>query len=216
MDRHLTRFNNDFDSPKVRQHVTNPGNWPLNSAPGRRWWQRSEITNPKTQIPRKSKTSKSQKATGARFGSLATCILEVCLGFGASAPPRRSGGTTAAHFFRVHSTNNSARKVESDPDIFFHCQHCKAALVANRSAAGMNLACQKCGQQTLVPQPQEPDSSASAYTEELRGKLKENESQRAEITGYINQLTIQLHRWQLRLQTLDERKAQIEKDLAGK
>jgi ribosomal protein L37AE/L43A len=112
---------------------------------------------------------------------------------------------------------HSVRKVESDPDIFFHCQHCKAALVANRSAAGMNLACQKCGQQTAVPQPpEEPNANALAYADELRGKLKENESQRAEVTGYINQLTIQLHRWQLRLQTLNERKAQLEKELGSK
>jgi len=110
---------------------------------------------------------------------------------------------------------HSVRKVESDPDIFFHCQHCKAALVANRSAAGMNLACQKCGEQTLVPQPETPSATALAYADELRGKLKENESQRAEVTGYINQLTIQLHRWQLRLQTLNDRKAQLEKELSG-
>ncbi len=77
----------------------------------------------------------------------------------------------------------------------------------------MNLACQKCNQQTLVPQPQEPDANARTYAEEVRGKLKENESQRAEVTGHINQLTIQLHRWQLRLHTLDERKAQLEKEL---
>ncbi|HST29409.1 MAG TPA: hypothetical protein VLK27_01060 [Chthoniobacterales bacterium] len=115
--------------------------------------------------------------------------------------------------FRVETAKTSVRKTASDPDIFFHCQHCKAALVANRSAAGMNLACQKCGQQTLVPLLQEPDDNARAYGEELRGKLKENESQRAEITGYINQLTIQLHRWQLRLQTLNERKTQLEKEL---
>jgi DNA-directed RNA polymerase subunit RPC12/RpoP len=111
---------------------------------------------------------------------------------------------------------HSVRKVESDPDIFFHCQHCKAALVATRDAAGMNLACQKCGEQTLVPQPETPNATALAYADELRGKLKENESQRAEVTGYINQLTIQLHRWQLRLQTLNDRKAQLEKDLGSK
>jgi hypothetical protein len=111
---------------------------------------------------------------------------------------------------------HSVRKVESDPDIFFHCQHCKAALVANRSAAGMNLACQKCGEQTLVPLPEAPSATALAYADELRGKLKENESQRAEVTGYINQLTIQLHRWQLRLQTLNDRKAQLEKELNAK
>jgi DNA-directed RNA polymerase subunit M/transcription elongation factor TFIIS len=101
--------------------------------------------------------------------------------------------------------------VTSDPDIFFHCQHCNAALVANRSAGGMTLTCQKCGKLTVVPKSEEP--SALAYAEEIRGKLTENESQRAEITGYINQLTIQLHRWQLRLQTLNERKAQLEKEL---
>jgi len=106
---------------------------------------------------------------------------------------------------------NSLRKVEADPDIFFHCQHCKAALVVNKSAAGLSLTCQKCGQ--LTPVPKAASASASAYAEEIRGKLTENESQRAEVTGYINQLTIQLHRWQLRLQTLNERKAQLEKEL---
>jgi chromosome segregation ATPase len=58
--------------------------------------------------------------------------------------------------------------------------------------------------------------NALAYADEIRGKLTENESQRAEITGNINQLTIQLHRWQLRLQTLNERKQQLEKELGGK
>lgn len=120
----------------------------------------------------------------------------------------RQRGIAPARFFGVHSV----RKVESDPDIFFHCQHCKAALVATRAAAGMNLACQKCGQQTAVPKPESPDATAIAHGEEIQRKLKENESQRAEVTGYINQLTIQLHRWQLRLQTLNERKAQLEKD----
>jgi chromosome segregation ATPase len=63
---------------------------------------------------------------------------------------------------------------------------------------------------------EEPSESAIAFADEIRGKLKENESQRAEVTGYINQLTIQLHRWQLRLQTLNDRKAQLEKELGGK
>lgn len=50
-------------------------------------------------------------------------------------------------------------------------------------------------------------------TAELRRQLKENESQRTEVTGYINQLSIQLHRWQLRLQTLEERRQQLENEL---
>jgi len=107
---------------------------------------------------------------------------------------------------------HSVRKVESDPDIFFHCEHCKAALVANQSTAGLSLTCQKCGKPTAVPKSEEPRASTLAYSEEIQRKLKENESQRAEVSGYINQLTIQLHRWRLRLQTLNERKTQLEKD----
>ena len=127
-----------------------------------------------------------------------------------------SAGITPARSFVVETARHSVRKVAADRDIFFHCQHCKAALVANRSAAGMTLTCQKCGQLTPVPKVEEPSASALAYAEEIRGKLTENESQRAEITGNINQLTIQLHRWQLRLQTLNERKQQLEKELSGK
>jgi chromosome segregation ATPase len=48
---------------------------------------------------------------------------------------------------------------------------------------------------------------------DLQRKLKENESQRTEVTGYINQLSIQLHRWKLRLQTLNERKTELEGEL---
>jgi ribosomal protein L37AE/L43A len=115
----------------------------------------------------------------------------------------------------METANHSMHKLEADPDILFHCQHCKAALVVNRGAAGMSLTCQKCGKLTAVPAPTEPNAGAMAHADEVRGKLKENDSQRAEVTGYINQLTIQLHRWQLRLQTLNERKAQLEKELNG-
>ena len=80
----------------------------------------------------------------------------------------------------------------------------------------MNLACQKCGEQTLVPKPEVPSAVSVEHVDEIQRKLKENESQRSEVAGYLNQLTIQLHRWQLRLQTLNERKAQLEKELGGK
>jgi transcription elongation factor Elf1 len=108
----------------------------------------------------------------------------------------------------------AAKPRNSDPDIFFQCEHCKASLVVNRSAAGMKLSCQRCGQPTLVPKPSEP-ADAVAQVQEIERTLKENESQRTEVTGYINQLSIQLHRWQLRLQTLNGRKHQLEKELAA-
>jgi ribosomal protein L37AE/L43A len=113
------------------------------------------------------------------------------------------------------TAKHSLRKVTADPDIFFHCQHCKASLVVNRSAAGMSLTCQKCGKLTAVPTPEEPSANALADAEKIRGKLTENESQRTEVTGYINQLSIQLHRWQLRLQTLNDRKQQLEKEIGS-
>jgi hypothetical protein len=85
----------------------------------------------------------------------------------------------------------------------------------------MTLPCQKCGKATVVPAlapigaPRQSGSSGdpNSRVAELRRQLKENESQRTEVTGYINQLSIQLHRWQLRLQTLEERRQQLDKDL---
>jgi hypothetical protein len=99
-------------------------------------------------------------------------------------------------------------------DLLFKCQHCASPLVVNAAAAGMTLNCQRCGKPTLVPK-----GSASASPTlpqeltDLQRKLKENESQRTEVTGYINQLSIQLHRWKLRLQTLNERKTELEEEL---
>src|SRR5947209_10755562 len=111
-----------------------------------------------------------------------------------------SSGTVPARSLAVETAKHSLRKVAADPDIFFHCQHCKAALVANRSAGGMTLTCQKCGKLTPVPKPEEPSPCASAYAEEIRRKLTENESQRAEVTAYIIHLTSQFQLRQLRLQ----------------
>lgn len=85
------------------------------------------------------------------------------------------------------------------------------------AAAGLTLNCQRCGGPTTVPHPsaaQVPErvvasGSIEEKLAELRRHLKENESQRTEINGYINQLSIQLHRWQLRIQTLDQRNKEL-------
>src|ERR1700704_4082050 len=102
-------------------------------------------------------------------------------------------------------------------DITFACTHCTSPLVVDAAAAGLTLPCQRCGKPTLVPDIQARSRGYAPRNEtrvaELRRQLKENESQRTEITGYINQLNIQLHRWQLRLQTLEERRQQLENDL---
>ena len=81
----------------------------------------------------------------------------------------------------------------------------------------MTLDCQKCGKPTTVPTAAavEAASENAVKISDLQHQLKENESQRTEITGYINQLSIQLHRWQLRLQTLNERQQKLEADLAA-
>jgi hypothetical protein len=105
-------------------------------------------------------------------------------------------------------------------DITFACAHCTSPLVVDAAAAGMTLPCQKCGKPTLVPavlavEPTPETAESNNKVAELRRQLKENESQRTEVTGYINQLSIQLHRWQLRLQTLDERRIQLDNDLHG-
>ena len=149
------------------------------------------------------------------------------------------GPSPAFHPF-VESSG-STTVVSPSKDITFACRHCASPLVVDAAAAGMTLPCQRCGKPTLVPsipatgstrpvpdvaQASNKSPSASARPSgsvcqsgsdrvaELRRQLKENESQRTEVTGYINQLSIQLHRWQLRLQTLEERRQQLDSDLS--
>jgi chromosome segregation ATPase len=74
----------------------------------------------------------------------------------------------------------------------------------------MTLTCRRCGKPTVVPSAANAPLALSAQITEVQRRLKENESQRTEVTSYINQLCIQLHRWKLRLQTLNERKDQLE------
>jgi len=110
-----------------------------------------------------------------------------------------------------------ATEAITNAEISFHCQHCRAALVIKRSGAGLSLTCTRCGKLTAVPKTRTSKSTADAaeQLEQIQRKLTENESQRTEVTGHINQLSIQLHRWQLRLQTLNERRQQLEKELAA-
>ena len=101
-------------------------------------------------------------------------------------------------------------------DIVFACSHCATPLVVDGAAAGMSVNCQKCGQAIIVPNQRLENAAGDAIKiSELQHQLKENESQRTEITGYINQLSIQLHRWQLRLQTLNDRQKKLQAELAA-
>jgi hypothetical protein len=104
-------------------------------------------------------------------------------------------------------------------DITFACTHCTTPLVVDAAAAGLTLPCQRCGKPTVVPDIRSRERERLPGNEmrvtELRRQLKENESQRTEITGYINQASIQLHRWQLRLQSLNERKQKLDAELAA-
>lgn len=101
-------------------------------------------------------------------------------------------------------------------DIVFACANCSTSFVVDAAAAGMTLACQKCGRPTTVPKVTlEVAIDNAVKISDLQHQLKENESQRTEITGYINQLSIQLHRWQLRLQSLNERQQKLEGELAS-
>ncbi|MEY2527931.1 MAG: hypothetical protein QOJ05_21 [Verrucomicrobiota bacterium] len=101
-------------------------------------------------------------------------------------------------------------------DIVFACSHCATSFVVDAAAAGMTLNCQKCGKPTTVPKiTLEAAAENAAKISDLQHQLKENESQRTEITGYINQLSIQLHRWQLRLKSLNERQKKLETELAA-
>ena len=99
-------------------------------------------------------------------------------------------------------------------DIVFACSHCSTSFVVDAAAAGMTLDCQKCGKPTIVPNAKlEAAADNAVRISDLQHQLKENESQRTEITGYINQLSIQLHRWKLRLESLNERQQKLQAEL---
>jgi len=104
--------------------------------------------------------------------------------------------------------------------IVFQCPRCRTTLRLDRATAGTTLNCEACQKLIRVPGKRSaskaPAEAAPVNHEKiakLEGGLKENESQRTEVTGHMNQLNIQLHRWQLRLQTLNQRKQQLEKEL---
>ncbi len=104
---------------------------------------------------------------------------------------------------------------KSSGDIIFSCTHCAASLVVDEAAAGATLPCQSCQRPTLVPNPALEVAAGNALRiSELQHQIRENESQRTEITSYINQHSIQLHRWQLRLKSLNEREQKLKADMA--
>ena len=116
----------------------------------------------------------------------------------------------------MQSSSPVQTPTDGQGDVFFACERCSTPLVVDGAAAGLTLNCQRCGGPTTVPHPSAAHSPESPAPEsiqerlaELRRHLKENESQRTEINGYINQLSIQLHRWQIRIQTLDERNKEL-------
>jgi chromosome segregation ATPase len=63
---------------------------------------------------------------------------------------------------------------------------------------------------TMANQPNDQLETQQA----LQQQLTENQAQCTEIIGQINQLTIQLHRAQLRLRTLETRQGEVRAQLA--
>jgi len=101
-------------------------------------------------------------------------------------------------------------------DITFTCIHCNSPLVVEAAAAGMTLPCQQCKKPTPVPDLSSGETAkVLVHPADLQRRLKENEAQRSEVIGCINQLTIQIHRWKLRLQTLEERRRDLESQLSS-
>ena len=134
-------------------------------------------------------------------------------------------GITLAFFrgMQTNSTEPSESSANTARDIVFQCPHCRTTLKLDQATAGTTLKCESCQQLIRVPRSRsakkvsdqaEPDNLEQPA--DFEHCLKENESQRTEVTGYINQLNIQLHRWQLRLQTLNERRQQLEAELASR
>jgi predicted Zn finger-like uncharacterized protein len=117
----------------------------------------------------------------------------------------------------MQSAAGSTTSVQTpSSDIVFACSNCATSYVVDAAAAGMTVNCQNCGKPTTVPKSTIVAAAENAVRiTDLQHQLKENESQRTEITSYINQLSIQLHRWQLRLKSLNERQQKLEAEMAA-
>ena len=114
------------------------------------------------------------------------------------------------------SSGATAEPRQPSGDIIFGCTHCATQFVVDAAAAGATVECENCGKPTTVPSQNVEGAAADAIRlSDLQHQLKENESQRTEVSGYINQLTIQIQRWQLRLQTLNERQKKLQGELAA-
>src|SRR5256714_2512074 len=129
----------------------------------------------------------------------------------------RISGMSSAKLSRMQPAGGSTISVETPgSDIVFACSNCATSYVVDAAAAGMTVNCPKCGKPTTVPKTTIVAAALNPVRlSDLQHQLKENESQRTEITSYINQLSIQLHRWQLRLQSLNERQQKLEAELAA-
>ena len=133
--------------------------------------------------------------------------------------PSHLGMVVARNSMMRTAAGSSASQTETT-DIFFKCMHCETPLVVDAKAAGMTVSCQSCDKPICVPArtvDHDKDHTSPTATAikmaELQRHLKENESQRTEINGYINQINIQLHRWQIRLQALNERNKQLTSEI---
>jgi DNA-directed RNA polymerase subunit M/transcription elongation factor TFIIS len=129
------------------------------------------------------------------------------------SPENETSGITTANFGFVPDTLQSQPEKTTEQEIFFRCDHCNTSLVAKQASAGLTFNCQKCGKPITVPKAEMPVVDSKTRIDEIKRRMIENDSQRTEISGYINQSSIQLHRWQLRLQTLNERKKELEEEL---
>lgn len=150
------------------------------------------------EVARQERRSRSPVTGRSRLGArYVSCYVEL--------PMQKSRGATAP-------------APQPSNDIVFACTHCATSFVVDAAAAGLAIQCQSCGKPTRVPKqstpPVEVTAEQAARISDVEHRLKENASQRTEITGYINQLSIQLHRWQLRLKDLNERKAKLDAELA--
>ena len=119
---------------------------------------------------------------------------------------------------RSDSPADATALPNEERDLFFKCDQCGISLVVDCAAAGLILTCQHCGKPMTIPTSiktgGDPAQQSSEKLAELQSRIKENESQRTEVTGHINQLRIQLHRWQLRLQMLNDRNKELSDELA--
>ncbi len=105
--------------------------------------------------------------------------------------------------------------------LVIQCVACHKSVAAPKTMIGQLVECPFCQHQFVIEEPSSVSSThgrdpsvVKAELTSLEGQLKENVTQITELRGNVSRLNMELHRHQLRMQSLVERQTELQTGIA--